>query len=57
MPALFRNASNLLMELSSQNSADGGAGDSLDFSPELTTKMEKLSEVTQTEIDRELLHA
>jgi hypothetical protein len=56
MSALFKNTSNLLTELSSQNPANEGAGDSLDFSPELITKMEELSQLTQTELSRELQH-
>lgn len=56
LPSLFKNASNLLAELSSQTLTDEGPSESLDFSADLVTKMEQLSQITQAELSRELLH-
>jgi ubiquitin carboxyl-terminal hydrolase 25/28 len=53
MPALFKNASSLLAELSTINSTEGGAGDPPDLNAELAAEMEKLSEMTQVELARE----
>lgn len=53
MPALFKNASSLLAELSTINSTEEGAGDSPDLNAELAVEMEKLSEMTQAELARE----
>jgi ubiquitin carboxyl-terminal hydrolase 25/28 len=50
MPALFKNASSLLAELSTINSTEGGAGDPPDLNAELAAEMEKLSEMTQVEL-------
>ncbi|KAF3406844.1 Ubiquitin carboxyl-terminal hydrolase 2 [Talaromyces pinophilus] len=50
MPALFKNASNLLTELSAVNPTEEGAGDSSGFNAELATELEKLSQMTQAEL-------
>jgi ubiquitin carboxyl-terminal hydrolase 25/28 len=52
MPALFKNASNLLTELSAVNLTEEGAGDSSSFNAELAAEMEKLSQMTQAELTR-----
>jgi ubiquitin carboxyl-terminal hydrolase 25/28 len=53
MPALFKNASSLLTELSAINPTEEGAGDTMGFNTELAAEMEKLSHMTQAELARE----
>lgn len=53
MPALFKNASNLLTELSAINPAEEGAGHPPGINAELVAEMEKLSQMTQAELARE----
>lgn len=53
MPALFKNASNLLTELSAINSTEEGSGDPSDINVELAAEMEKLSRITEAELARE----
>ena len=57
MPALFKNASNLLTELSAVNPTEEGAGDSSGFNAELAAEMERLSQMTQAELAREYFYA
>ena len=57
MPALFKNASNLLTELSAVNPTEEGAGESFGFNAELAAEMEKLSQMTQAELAREYFYA
>lgn len=53
MPALFKNASSLLTELSAINPTEEGAGDFSDINTELVAEMDKLSQITQAEFARE----
>ena len=53
MPALLKNASSLLTELSTTNLTEGAAGDSFDINAELAAEMERLSQITQAELARE----
>lgn len=53
MPALFKNASNLLTELAAIDSTEEGAGDTSGINAELAAEMEKLSQITQAELARE----
>lgn len=50
MPALLKNASSLLTELSTTNLTEGAAGDSFDINAELAAEMERLSQITQAEL-------
>lgn len=53
MPALFKNVSSLLRELSTTQSNDEGDVSTLDFNPDLAAEMEKLSQITEAELARE----
>lgn len=57
MPALFKNASNLLTEISAIDSTGDSTGSSSGLNTELAAEMEKLSQMTQAELAREYLYA